>query len=106
MSHIVDTYIQEDNIGTSLRMLVQDEDGLVDISSATLIQIILQKPDETSVTKTAVLVTDGTDGLMQYVTISGDLDQPGTWKIQGRVQFSPSLDYFTKPVLFRVGTNL
>ncbi len=29
----------------------------------------------------------GTDGLIKYTTISGDLDIGGTWKIQARVVF-------------------
>ena len=72
---------------TVLRALITDDvTGLfVDISSATTKTIKLQKTDGTVVEKTAVFTTDGTDGYIQYITVTGDIDQAGGWKIQGFV---------------------
>lgn len=105
MSHEPKYEIHVGNIGTALRLLVQDEAGVVDISSAVTLEITLWKPDTTTSVKTAVLVTDGTDGLMEYVTQAADLDQAGVWKIQGKVVFAGST-FYTLVNNFRVYANL
>ncbi len=58
-----------------------------DISAATVLEIILQKPnpDLTKITKTAVFVTDGTDGKITFTSIAGDLDIAGRWSLEGEV---------------------
>ncbi len=58
---------------------------MVDLSAFTTYQMILQKPDKSEVTKTAVLFTDGTDGIIYYDTVAGDLDQSGTWKRRAKI---------------------
>ena len=73
------------DIGTTLVGTVLDGGVAVDISSASSIQMILSKPDQTTLTKTASLNSDGLDGKMKYVTIDGDIDQAGNYKIQGKV---------------------
>lgn len=98
--------IHVDDIGTSLQLLVKDENGaIVDISTATL-QVWIRKPDLSVLTKTGTLVNDGTDGLMQYVTVSGDLDTAGKWAIQGFVEFSNGTEFHTDVHHFRVYDNL
>lgn len=74
------------DIGTAFRATVKDEDGaIVNIASAASMLMWFQKPDGTVVSRTASLVNDGVDGLMQYITQAGDLDQAGSWKSQGVV---------------------
>ena len=80
------------DIGTVLRVTVQDEDAaIVDISAASTKQILIKKPNGTLLTKTAAFTTDGTDGQMQYTTVGAvgetpaDLDVAGDYKIQGYV---------------------
>lgn len=98
--------IHVDDVGTIFRVTVTDEDGAaLDISAATLKQIVFEKPDETTTTKTASLDTDGTDGIMRYTTVSGDLDQAGRWKIQGVVGL-PSGQWHTNVDTFKVKENL
>lgn len=64
----------------------------IDISAASARKIIFEKPDATILKVDASFVTDGTDGKIKYITIgdpesqTGDLDQEGKWKIQGRVE--------------------
>jgi len=77
--------VHKNDIGTAFRVTVQDGDTVVDVSGATIKQIIFQKPSGTTVTQTATFVTDGTDGQIQYVTVSGDLDEAGKWIMQGYV---------------------
>lgn len=75
------------DIGTVIEVIVTDKTSgeIVNIESATTMQIIFKKPDETTVTKTAAHSTDGTDGKMFYTTIADDVDQDGHWKYQGYV---------------------
>ncbi len=44
-----------------------------DISTATTKRILITQPDDTVLTKTASFSTDGTDGILTYTTIAGDL---------------------------------
>lgn len=73
------------DIGTSFRCTVEDDSGVVDISTASTLQLIFRKPSGTIITRTAVLVSGGVDGIMEYVTVSGDIDETGFWQYQGRV---------------------
>jgi hypothetical protein len=74
------------SVGLELVVFAPDQDGdPLDLSGATQLLVYLTRPDGTVLTKTAVLDTDGTDGLFKYVTQSGDLSVKGTWKIQGYV---------------------
>lgn len=70
----------------TFRDIIKDQDGvIVDISSAT-IEMIFRKPDNTAVKKTASLTGDGTDGEMEYTCTTSDLDGPGQWQRQSKVQ--------------------
>lgn len=74
------------DVGTILRVSITDDDGvIVDISTATTKQIILKKPDTSILTKTASFFTDGTDGILTYTLIAGDIDQVGRWQIEAYV---------------------
>ena len=78
--------IHKSDIGTTFQVTVKDEDSnVVDVSGATTKQIIFEKPDGTNLEKDASLVTDGTDGKIKYVTLSGDLSEAGCWRMQGYV---------------------
>lgn len=77
--------IHQNDIGTIFRVTIYNGTPILDVSGATTKQILFQKPDGTAVTQTAAFFTDGTDGIIQYTTISGDLDQVGRWKLQAKV---------------------
>jgi len=77
--------VHQNDFGTIFRITISDGDDSVDISSATTKQITFRKPDGTVVTQTAAWYTDGTDGILQYTTVDGDLDTVGFWKIQARI---------------------
>ena len=85
-------YIEEihiGDVGTTIRITIQDVDStgvssVLDVSNAT-VNIILGKPDGTSISRATSYVTDGTDGLVQYITQAGDIDLQGTWSIQVQV---------------------
>jgi PKD repeat protein len=64
---------------------LKDNTTVVDISSATTKEIIFKKSDGTTLTKTALFSTDGTDGKVQYATISGDINMSGLWSVQAHI---------------------
>lgn len=70
------------DIGTRFTATVKDQDGVaVDVSAATL-TMTFTKPSKALVTKTPSLVSGGTDGIIRYTTLSGDLDEAGQWHVQ------------------------
>jgi hypothetical protein len=52
-----------------------------DISSYTTTQLRFKDPAGAVTTKTAVFVTDGTDGWLEYERLTGEFDTAGPWKI-------------------------
>jgi hypothetical protein len=89
------------NIGVLIKVTINDcgTDSAVDISTATTKQLIFTKPSGTKVTKSASFFTTGTDGILTYTTVSGDLDEIGTWQFQGYVvigtnEFTSTIDTF------------
>jgi len=97
--------IHLNDIGTVFRVTLYDCDNAVDLSTASVKQFVFKKPDESVVTKDAVFLTDGTDGVVQYVTIASDLDLPGKWKIQARVTL-PTGVWSSDIDTFKVYANL
>lgn len=95
------------DVGTIVRPRIVDcqTGDPVDISTATTLQITFTKPDKTIMVRTAVFTTDGTDGKMQYVIQSGDLDQMGFWEYQGKV-ILPSGTWHASIEEFKVLANL
>lgn len=72
--------------GTRLEITVKDCEEVLDLSDATVKQILLKKPGGTLLTKSVSFVTDGTDGRVYYTTLAGDLDEKGLWKVQVHVE--------------------
>lgn len=94
------------DIGTTFTATVKDEtDTVVDISTVSIKRLIFCKPCGDKLTKTADFVTDGSDGKIKYVTVSGDLDSHGKWRVQGFVAFN-STEWYTDIHEFTVYRNL
>jgi hypothetical protein len=73
------------DIGMAFRATAVDQDGVpINVSNYT-IKFLFKKPDGTVVQKNGSFVSDGIDGKVQYITLAGDLDQKGTWKMQVRI---------------------
>ena len=98
--------IRVGDIGTQFKVTIKDGTSVVDISSATSTkQIILKKPDGTKLTNAATFSSDGTDGIMYYKTVDGDLDVPGVWILQGKVVITAGT-FSTDVYSFKVHRNL
>ena len=98
------------DIGTIFRVTVYDMTStggttVADINTATTKQFTFKRPDGTTFDRTAVFTTDGTDGQIQYLSVDGDLNVPGTWHLQAYV-VTPAGSWKTEFGLFRVYENL
>lgn len=93
------------DVGVNFNITVMNGTAVLNVSGADDIYIIFQKPDGSDLTKTATLVTNGTDGNIRYTSVSGDLDQVGTWQIQARVDFGASV-FSTDIQKFKVYRNI
>ena len=93
------------DIGTVFQITVKDQTGVVNLSNVDAMYIIFKKPNDGVLQVTPVLVNDGTDGLIKYISQSGDLDQYGTWQIQARVVFGSDV-FSTDIQRFKVQRNL
>ena len=95
------TIVHVGDIGTIFRLTIVDEDGdAIDVSGATTKKIYFEKPDRTKIVRTATFYTDGSDGIIQYAVVDGDLNKSGDWQVQGWVdladgEFFSALGEFT-----------
>ena len=104
------TNLHKNDIGTIIRVTVSEKDcdcilQILDISGATTREFKLKKPSGATVTKSATFTTDGTDGQIEYVTVDGDLDEVGEWKLQVYLVL-PSGSWRSNIGSFRVDGNL
>jgi hypothetical protein len=101
------TYIHKADIGTIFRLTIVDTDGdAIDVSTASVKYIYFRKPDGTLVKETAAFYTDGSDGIIQYTSVSGDIDTIGDWQVQGYVEttdgkfFTEIAEFTALPTLY------
>ena len=98
--------IHAGDVGTELEVVFLTPAGLpFDISSATVREVNLQRPDGVSVVRSGTLTTDGTDGRMDYTTTTGDFPVPGYWHVQGRVAFADGTILHSQRIRVRVWPN-
>lgn len=97
-------------VGLIFRPRFVDQDGAaIDVSTASTLQLKLEKPDGTDAAKTLVASAYGdgdlTDGYADYTTIAGDIDMGGDWKAQAYA-VTPSRVIPTKIHTFTVKGNI
>ena len=88
-----------------IKLEVREGYGVLDISSATTKNIIIEKPDNSLITTSGSFFTDGKDGLLYYRTVIGDLDQVGVYNVQAYIEM-PNFTGYTTPINFTVYQNL
>ena len=94
------------DIGTIFEITLMDDLAVVNVAPASEMLIIFTKPDGSKVINAAKLTGDGSDGKIRYViTLSTELDQNGSWKIQANVTL-PSGQWSSNIDRFRVYKNL
>lgn len=88
-----------------IELEVRKNYDIADISNATVKNIIIEKPDDSILTKTGIFSTDGKDGLLYCRTITGDIDLPGVYNVQAYIE-SPDFEGYSTPVSFTAYANL
>ena len=97
--------LHRSDIGTVFILNYLDGNNIVDVSTATTQEIHFRKPNESTIIRTTVFVTDGTEGKTKYTTITDDLDQSGKWELQGYIVMSGGA-WKTDTIEFLVHDNI
>lgn len=77
----------------------------INLSSYTTLEFLFIDPDGDCFTRDAAFVTNGNDGKLEYITVPGDLSEPGTWRIQPHVAKTGE-DHFAEVTRFEVLPSL
>ncbi len=90
---------------STIIVTLTEDQVATDVSAATIITFLFQKPDKTKLTRTGAFNTDGTDGKVRYRFLTADLDVAGPWKVQ--VQITEGANVFNSAVGdFKVNRNI
>lgn len=93
-------------VGLALEIeVLQNCTTALNLTTASVKEITVQRPDKTTFTRTADFVTDGSDGLISIDTIAGDLTIEGTYYIQAYLEL-PSWQGHSDVGEFEVHDNL
>ena len=91
MSAIFDDFIRIGQIGTLLKTtvtrVVSGVEVAVDLTSATLAEIEIQKPSGERLSPFTATITDALNGEIEYKDTVGIFDDAGRWKIRGIATF-------------------
>jgi len=100
--------IHVNDIGTRFLVTVQDSSGVVDISEASSLTLSFRKPNDTIINRSGSTLLDGSaaSGVVYYDAIAGDLDEVGSWKLQGKISLSSAEVFYTDIHTFKVHRNL
>lgn len=95
------------DVGTTIQVTIVEDGVAVDISSATTQEIILKSPKGIIKTKPSSFLTNGSDGIIKYLSIITDFDEEGVWRIQAHVVLlAPTGDWKSDFGDFTVFPNL
>lgn len=92
-------------VGLIFRRTIKIDGAVVDLSEATTKQFIFRKPDGSLLPVDAVWTNGGTDANAEYVTVAGDIDQVGEWRLQARLVM-PNFNELSDIDIFQVKGNL
>ena len=94
MSPFPSTVLQQcqlGDVGVQLVVTIQDQLGNpINISAASGLTIKIGKPDGSTSDVAASLYTNGADGAMSYIASANDLNQAGSYSIQGKLLLNGS----------------
>jgi hypothetical protein len=97
---------QENAIASYIRYQVLDENEAPrDISGAITKQLIFERSDKSMFTVDAQFFTNGADGVLQYITVDGDLVPAGIYQVQAMLVM-PGFNGRTEVRKFPVKRNL
>ena len=94
------------DIGTIIRVTIKDGGTAVDVSSSSSVVFTAHPPQGSAKSWTASHNSDGSDGVEDYTTLTGDIDTAGEWQIQALVTFSGTKVIRSIPKTVTVGPRL
>ncbi len=69
--------------------ILEDGVAITDLADATGLEVIFERPDGTTITRTATISTPpGADGKIRYVTTAEDLTVAGDWRWQAKLTYA------------------
>ena len=101
----INTDVHLNDEGTRFLITIKEGSDPVDISSATIKELKFKRKDGTGFTVDAGFDTDGTDGVLEYITLPDEINQIGKWSVQPYIEM-PNWSGHTAKVDFRVGVIL
>jgi len=82
--------IRVDDAGTQFRLTIKNGEETADVSLVEKKTLTFTKPDGSKLERDARFYTDGSDGIIAYTTVKGDLETEGDWSVQAFVDFGDS----------------
>jgi hypothetical protein len=76
--------IRKNDVGTIINLSVTEGDVAVDLTSATALQMLFQRPDMTEFARTATVAVVDAETVIRYILAAGDINMKGNWTLQGR----------------------
>lgn len=96
--------IHAGDVGITFTATIKDGGAVVDLTGVLSTTFIFNPPGGAAISKAASLVTDGSDGMINYTSESGLFTVPGSWTLQTKVVFaSPARTFYTDLKSFEVG---
>lgn len=102
---MIDGQLVYGDIGTLIEITIKNNGVAVDVSDATEKYLIFQKPSGQKISFPASFSTDGNDGKIGYTTKLGDINEVGTWLLQGQIKL-PSGQWTTQQLHLRVDARI
>jgi hypothetical protein len=97
---------QENAVETYIRYQVLDQNEQPkDVSGATVKQLVFGRPNKTTFSVNAGFFTNGADGILQYITVDGDLVPYGRYQVQAYLVM-PGFNGMTEVQSFPVLKNI
>ena len=89
-----------------LKFTIRDQNGsTVDLTGATLKEILFKRVGGPTTSETAGFITDGSDGGITFTTAQTTFNAAGDWRIQAKVEMNSKL-YFSNIITFQVSPVL
>ena len=79
--------ILQNDPGAQFRLTIRNSQGTTNVSTVTAKLMTFHRPDGSIIQREAAFYTDGSDGMICYTTLDGDLNVAGDWQVQAHVDF-------------------
>jgi hypothetical protein len=100
------TILQKNDVGIRFIVTITNDGSTpVDISGGSNFAFLFRAPVNIKYIVTPSLLTDGTDGKLEYITTETDLIYSGRWQIQARYELDGGIKY-TNIDTFIVNKNI